>query len=208
MPKQLNNGAITQALQRAFGFKGRYIPMLDEVIVPVYVIADPSPAAITRLAAGTVVSTPGGVGSRATIELFNPVGSGVVVVVSNWTATADVKAKLDISFLDGSIGLPPLTTLAFRDRRVGGVPAAEILDNPQSQLQGTQVAALEVDGALAQTASWEAAAGDPRQPLVVLGEGQGIVMQNDDDQLAIVISANMRWLEIPITELSPSGGLP
>jgi len=209
VPKQLNNGQITQALQRAFGFKGRYIPMLDEVIVPVYVISDPAPAALTRLVAGTIIADNSAEGSFETVQLFNPTGSGIVSVVSNWTGLSNIKQKLNISFFDSPLSVTPILTSAFRDRRVAGSPASELLRGDQLTAVGQLIAVLEVDGSLAQTAAWEAAAGDPRQPLVVLGEGQGVVMQSDEGAgTTNEIVANMRWLEIPITELSPEGGLP
>jgi len=209
MPKQLNNGAITQALQRAFGFKGRYIPMLDEVIVPVYNIADPSPAQQTRLCAATIASAHT-VPFFTTLQLFNPAGSGNVVNVSNVVASADAKAILDIKFFDGGDAFIQRPDIHFRDRRFRGEPSTIIRrDDTSASAFGDLVAQVDVDGVLAQTASWDAAAGDARQPLAVLDEGQGLIVQvNDELGTIALMRANFRFIEIPKSETNPSGGLP
>jgi len=207
MPKQLNSGQITQALQRAFGFKGRYIPMLDEVIVPVYVIADPSPASQTRLCAATAGAGPSIALEVSGVQLFNPLGSGNVVNVTNVTASSDIKQQHDITFFDGD--LPITSNIHFRDRRNRGTPSTQIRASASLlPFLGDTVAVIEVDGALAQTASWETQAGDPRQPLAVLDEGQGLLVQERDDALTGLIRVNFRFLEIPKSETNPAGGLP
>jgi len=216
MPKQLNNGAVTQALQRAFGFKGRYIPMLDEVIVPVYIIADPSPAGVTRLAAGTAsaIVALGNTTNLPFVQLFNPVDSGVVINVTSVAVLSDVKETMLVSMFDG-VAPDDDGNIAFRDRRNTGVPAGQVrADSVTGGLAvlGTFVAVLEVDGALSQTAAWESQASDPRQPLVVLGEGQSVAVQGQTPATGGAnspsVRVNFRWLEIPQTEVRPAGGLP
>jgi len=210
MPKELNNGKVTESLQRAFGFKGRYIPMLDEVIVPVYVIADPSPASVTRLCAatGNVVGDAGI--DRNWIGLFNPVASGMVVNVSNVVVSSDVKQVMVIAFLDDVTGSGVRTTNFFRDRRNPGLPSTELrIDTNTAALVGDEVARIQVDGALSQTASWETQSGDPRQPLAVLGPGNGLIVQQESNLLDLdIIQVNFRYLEIPATETNPFGGIP
>jgi len=209
MPKQLNNGKVTESLQRAFGFKGRYIPMLDEVIVPVYVIADPAPAAKSKLCAATVtVSNPDGTGGFLVYaQLFNPVGSGNIVSVTNVVTSSDAKQTLAIRFFNGTVGVDR-PDIHFRDRRVGGEPSTIIRrETNATSGQGDLVAFVDVDGALSQTAAWETQSGDPRQPLAVLDEGQGMIVQQNVDLLA-QHRVNWRFLEIPITQQNPSGGLP
>jgi len=208
MPKQLNNGQITQALQRAFGFKGRYIPMLDEVIVPVYNIADPSPASVTRLVAGTFDAF-SNTTEIAYVQLFNPVGSGVIANLTTTVALSDVKQGITVRFFDTPAPLKASVGPFFRDRRNVGNPICELRRDETELLPvGDEVALLQVDGALAQTAAWAAETADPRQPLAVLGPGQGIVLQPQVNVASSIMRVNFRWLEIPITEVGPIGGLP
>jgi len=214
MPKQLNAGQVTQALQRAFGFKGRYEPMLDEVIVPVYVISDPSPAQVTRLAGGTVFNSQTAVTSEGNFsQLFNPARSGVLVNVTSGTILGDVKAEMAIR-LGGLSDTPAPTLLSpgsiFRDRRNSGNPLAQIRrdDTGAGLSSGDILAKLVVDGALTQTASWVAEAADPRQPLAVLAPGQGVTVQPIDQGLTIIFNVNFKWLEVPITQVNPAAGIP
>jgi len=213
MPKQLNAGAITQALQRAFGFKGRYVPMLDEVIVPVYVIADPSPASQTRLCAGTVQTTSAATGDPdfPFVQLFNPVDSGVMLNITSVVILAGEKLDIDIIFEDApgvQIGADPPQ---FRDRRNPGDPSAELRTDAGAQLSlfPDRVARVQVDGTFSQISSWGKQSNDPRQPLSILAPGQGLLAQ----QVAAVgiagaLLANFIWLEIPLSEVGPLGGLP
>jgi len=211
MPKQLNSGRVTQALQRAFGFKGRYTPMLDEVIVPVYVISDPSPAEASRLCSGTVGAIGGGgTPSFPAVQLFNPPDSGVIVNLTTAIATSNTKLELLVNFFDGTLAVFQDTAL-FRDRRIQGTPAAQMFqEDHDNSGTGTTTAVLQVDGSLSQTASWVASTNDPRQPLMVLAPGTGLVIQSRTDAggNADEVRANFRWLEIPITEVNPLGGIP
>jgi len=210
MPKQLNNGQITQALQRAFGFKGRYIPMLDEVIVPVYVIADPSPASVTRLCAGIGTLIQDNPLTFPFIQLFNPVASGQLINVTAAVATANVKYDLDVRFYD-TPGLSLQTTIQFRDRRNKGDPVGEVrIDNAETVLVGDKIAALQIDGAFSQSASWLTQQSDPRQPLAVLEPGQGVMLQtrNLSSVGSDSFEVSFRWLELPLSQTNPLGGLP
>jgi len=217
MPKQINAGKLTQALQRAFGFKGRYTPMLDEVVVPVYVIEDPAPAAVTRLCAGsrafTATEPPG---TLAYVQLFNPLKSGVIVNVTNVVVISlDVKQNIEIRINEAPA--PELGNNSFfRDLRNSGrglqiKPIAQIhRDNAEVVPLGDLLAIVQIDATLSQTASWEAQGGDPRQPLVVLRPGSGLLTQVSVPTLASsdIYRTNFRWLEIPITELNPAAGIP
>jgi len=211
MPKQLNNGQITQALQRAFGFKGRYIPMLDEVIVPVYNIADPSPAQVTRLVAGTLTETADDDPAlqQILVQVRNPAGSGVTLNVTDFVVQSNIKQTVHIAFFDGGASIIP-DSVFFRDRRNSGLPAA-LMARTQNQVSsvGDVVAQVEVDGTLSQTASWETAASDPRQPLAVLSPGRGLIAQfTVFGATGDTLTVNFRGLEIPITETNPDGGIP
>jgi len=209
MPLPIQIGSVTQALQRAFGFKGRYTPMLDEIIVPVYVIADPSPAQVTRLVAGfQSVSTIGG-GVNAFIQVRNPPGSGVILNVTNVVINGEEKHDVQIRFFDDVTGTAFDATVSFRDRRIQGDPAMQLGRNPTNVgLKGVLVGQIQVDGSLSQSAAWETSGNDPRQPLVVLDEGQSVIFQDSLNEAARVIGASVRGLEIPITEQRPPGGLP
>jgi len=206
MPLPIQIGAVTQALQRAFGFKGRYTPLLDEIIVPVYVIADPSPAAVVRTAGGHGETL--SLINEQYIQLFNPVGSGTIVNVTDAIVQGDVKLGFQVALFD-----TPAPVLAgqsfFRDTRNRGFPVAKILrDTAQVGLIGDPLSRGSVDGALAQTASWEASAADPRQPLVVLEPGKGVIVQMFGQGGNALMDVSFRWLEVPATETNPLGGLP
>jgi len=209
MPKQLNNGQITQALQRAFGFKGRYIPMLDEVIVPVYNIQDPSPAAVTRLCIGTIAVATNTDPFRSFVQLFNPPGSGHLLNVTSAQVTGEVKFDLNILYHDLPGAVLGSDTV-FRDRRNRGLPAAQIFLDDTTPPVGQKIASLQVDGALSQSASWLTQGADPRQPLTVLEPGQGVIVQDNNAAVtgADSFSVSFRWLEIPLSQTNPLGGTP
>jgi len=213
MPKQLNSGQITQALQRAFGFKGRYIPMLDEVIVPVYVIADPSPAQITRLVGGTFRATvASGSNFLGFVQLFNPEGSGVLINLTSAVAQGDVKIELTarVGGLADTPGTDQGLGVRFRDRRLTSEPIGQMFSDGGSTLvRGDEIARLQVDGAFSQIASWIVQSTDPRQPLIVLRPGTGVIIQGTDPIAeSYVLDVNWLWLEIPITQVDPAAGIP
>jgi len=210
VPLPIQVGSVTQALQRAFGFKGRYTPMLDEVIVPVYMVSDPSPAGQTRICAGTFQAVAPNVSDLPAVQLFNPAGSGVIVNATTVIVSAIQKQEMVIAYFD-----TPLATegfdVRFRDRRITGLPSAKLFREVDLLASiGGIVAVLQVDGTLAQTAAWVGDTQDPRQPLTVLAPGQGLIVQTSSGVLAVSdnVRVNWRWLEIPITEQQPPGGLP
>jgi len=216
MPKQINAGKLTQALQRAFGFKGRYVPMLDEVVVPVYVIEDPAPAAVTRLCAGSRSFSPLAVGDLPYVQLRNPPKSGVILNVTNVVVLALIAGKQNVEIRITEVEAPELgNNQFFRDLRNSGPglarkPTAQIRrDTAPGGVVGDLLAIVQIDGALSQTSSWESQSGDPRQPLAVLPPGTAILTQTSDilTPQSDVFVTNFRWLEIPITQ-QPASGLP
>jgi len=206
MPVKIQIGAVTQALQRAFGFKGRYTPLLDEMIVPVYVIADPSPAQVTRLAGGTSETLANS--NDQVLQLFNPPGSGTVINLTNAIVLGDVKFAFHIALLDFPV--PNVSAPSFfRDTRNVGTPVGLLLsETNQVGLIGDRLATGQVDGAFSQSAAWEASASDPRQPLVVLEPGKGVIVQLINIGAPALMDVSWRWLELPASETNPFGGLP
>jgi len=208
MPKRIQIGAVTQALQRAFGFKGRYTPMLDEVVVPVYVIADPAPAAETRICSGTVFAPGPSTTGKTTVQILNPPGSGIIVNVTSVVALSTVKASVIVVYSQNPLA-DPISDFFFRDRRIKGDPAARLSRDNDGAIFGSNITAvIQLDGNLAQTGTWEAATQDPRQPLCVLPPGQALNLQVSGGTVNDDIRGNFKWLEIPITEQSPVGGIP
>jgi len=209
MPKQINAGPLTAALQRAFGFKGKYTPMLDEVVVPVYVVQDPAPAELNRICAGTTSQTASGPTFGASIQLVNPGRSGIILILTTAVVQDDTgKQGIRIGLTDPDERLADFaSTGAFRDTRNIGVPISELLRENDRANIGRSIAFLQIDGTLAQTAAWIANSNDPRQPLVVLKEGDGIVFQQQDVPGTSVLRANFQWLEVPITQ-QPFSGIP
>jgi len=215
MPKQINAGKLTQALQRAFGFKGRYVPMLDEVVVPVYVIEDPAPAAVTRLCAGSRSYSPLIQDDLAYVQLFNPVKSGVILNVTNTVLLALIAGKATVEIRVTEVVAPESgNNTFFRDLRNSGPglatkPTAQIRrDTQPAGVVGDLLALVQIDGSLSQTAAWESQSGDPRQPLAVLPPGTALVTQLQAPvPLSDTFVTNFRWLEIPITQ-QPASGLP
>jgi len=212
MPKNLNNAKITQRLVEAFQLKGRYIPMLDEVIVPTYVIEDPAPAHPNRLAAGFVridgVEDP-------SLALVNPAGSGVMIVVTfaNLTVGKLTGAADTISiggFLRaGDIGVDASlkTSSQWRDSRLRGTvsdtPYGVMVANT-SGAAGRQLfeRAVFLDNAnpLVNTAVIEAPLMGPRQPPVVLGPDAALVLLPDAGIPGSSTNSilNCVWEEIPL----------
>jgi len=231
MPKAIQVGSVTAALQRAFGFKGKFTPMLDEIVVPVYVIQDPAPAVKTRLVAATAeitAPTPADpTEAIAHVRLWNHPKTGVLGVVNfvhiqitTDQDTVQTKPWLVRGFIVKTNVTPPGAGATvpglFRDTRFTAAekPALEIrslFDNVGSgsdfftQFNFT----TGLTGAPAQR--MEAESSDPRQPLAVLSPGS--YLEVNIPEATIIggepkLRVNFQWLEIPITELDPAGGLP
>jgi len=210
MPKQLNNGKITEALQRAFGFKGRYIPMLDEVVVPVYQIADPIPADPAPTYASSILVAKNGLES-VRIRFRNNIGSGITVQITSlsigifeelpgakpvlrpvifieepgtnatdFSTVAVLQNRDTRETLPSRISLTGQTFVPGVDRTIGVI--ARTIVNPDSTL-------AEVVSAPGQ---------ETRQPLVVLEEGFSVGIRNEGSAaIDLPFLANFSWLELP-----------
>jgi len=220
MPKNLNNAKVTQRLVEAFQLKGRYIPMLDEMITPVYVIDDPAPAEANRLAVGTVQIQ---AAVNPTTQLFNPLESGIVAVVTFANAIfskpSGAASLIDITvFLVESDQVPSDASFAlnreWRDTRIdiadpyaftaskaGSVAAgAVIIQNATSIESGVGTATVGV---------LETPVQGPRQPPVVLKPGTGVAINANTGVDNINMSSNFLWEEIPIMGRQvPASGTP
>ena len=200
MPVQINTPSVTSALQRALNFKGRFVPALDEIIVPVYVLQDPGPAAAIRTSVGAAVSGSGAASLWGFVELSNPSNSGVIAVVSGAAVNRDSSGvsinaiqPLVVNVRQGAYGGTE-DEVQFRDSRVPGKPVCTVKfgQGTGSAPDGPIKLRLDLTG-------YEITAGSPdmRQPLAVLLPGWSVAVTHAvvDDVLKFVV--NFNWLEIP-----------
>jgi len=227
MPKQLNNGKVTEALQRAFGFKGRYQPMLDEVIVPVYQISDPVPADEQRLCNGAIYQDPNITTNRSVgPEFINPEESGVLcsvtsVLIGSFKSGAGPPnvVRYDVRFDTAADQvLPGIDTIRndgnFRDQREATplprdrVPACFLLSNNARSSAydlDTIFAFTTVIADVQLTEMVGAVGAQPRQPVVVLQPGRMFSVRAADSSDAggagsFSFGMVVSWLETPIQQ--------
>jgi len=224
MPKQLNNGRVTSALQAAFGFKGRYIPMLDEVIVPVYQISDPVPAEPARTYASRMIAAPAGVPNNfATITLSNPATSGTLLVISSIgvsvnisdigiippdeTPTMGVTAQLLES---AGIG-PQIAEAVARDKRNSlpsvGTVSASTTGSVADLLSGVIASMIVSSTELTETVVGGGGT-QPRQPPTVLTPGTSMRLVQSGTALNQEVedfgfTASIAWQEIGLSTQTP-----
>jgi len=233
MPKNINNGRVTSALQRAFGFKGRYMPLLDEVIVPVYQISDPNPSSPSKLCVGFHEEQPAATPLTESPFLFfnNPANSGILATVSQVSVgtfaalPGPVKTvKVALTFGRDFGGSPPsVGNTRFRDLRntsgKGGnslpeLPACRIQGGPDPYKPVTEIVAevfVKTDEMLREMIS--SPTSGVRQPGVVLPPDAGLqfsfsLPKNVGDTDDLPLQFNISWLETPLYQTSPDGGLP
>jgi len=212
MPKNLNNAKITQRLVESFQLKGRYIPMLDEVIVPVYVLDDPAPAAPNRLAGG-FVKIDGADDPNALF--FNPPGSGVMMVVTSVvvqlskTTGPQVVHTLKGFMRRQSIGVDVSTdqSAQWRDNRIRdtisdtplGTFEATIGSQPGGRQLFERAVPLEVGTADLLEDVIASPQMGPRQPPIVLSPDNGfLIVSLSPVAEAINLIMNVLWEEIPL----------
>jgi len=126
MPMKIGTARAWGRLRDFFDLKGKHDLQLDEIIVPVAVVADlteADPLADLRAAQGGQVVSPA-VGFVGQMQVFNPAGSGVVleVYLAQFAALAAVNYQL------GPVTAALATDAAaqWQDRRLFGLPAARI----------------------------------------------------------------------------------
>lgn len=209
MPKQLNNGRITQALQAAFGFKGRYIPMLDEVIVPVYAISDPVPSEPQASFARRMIATEAPA-AFTSIKFTNPETSGVLAMITQVSAATFVDTPTptevvgltaiisDSTELNNDDGLSAVA----RDTRVSSGSAKCNMTFTQTSLNVNTLSALATillltDQRVAQVVGGLGESVERIPPLVIRpGRGVQLVLSGSAGQ-DIPLLANFSWTEVP-----------
>jgi len=223
MPKQLNNGRVTQSLQSAFNFKGRYIPMLDEVIVPVYQIADPVPSE-PALSYGlrTILTPPIFAGGFSRIRYRNPPGSGVLMVVTGVSigaikvapapATAESEITLFLisaaaSSIDFANIQPSGTKRDTRNLTDSKIIISEGESNSVATSQSNTLAMALVVTELGFTELTGASATLERQPPVTVGPGFSLDLlasgaDAEGPTPALTFINNISWSEVNTGELN------
>jgi len=213
MPKRIQNPKITEALQKAFGFKGRYTPQLDELVVPTYIIQDPAPSYATRQASISISRITDGILANQLLHvvLQNPVGSGVVGLVTQMSLQFLIQDVGPVSTGDtvfvgvhlGTFvgGAPQIA--GFRDTREPGDPLlVGIVERDLiAQVAPFIFRAAIPAGVETATSVLQGFAADPRQSISVLIPGSYLEVSTavgPDNPLDIeVLLANFHWLEIP-----------
>jgi hypothetical protein len=121
MPKQINTYQVGQALVRKFGLKGRFQPVLDEVIVPVVNVGETLEQSV-RLAAGGLEGVTAGAGNQNLITFRNGAGSGIIATVKSWNAVSGAPITDYLSITAGTTTGTVGTGAFWRDLRLAGVP--------------------------------------------------------------------------------------
>jgi len=231
VPIKIQTGKVTEALQRAFGFKGKYTPMLDEIVVPVYQVSDPVPAASQKLCVGTIKVDvfPAGTES-AGVQFSNPKNSGVLASVTAVTLAVTkgvgpgTVLLYDVRFDTTGAEFAPGAFVTeqqghFRDQRESQPGArsqralCKLLGQGDNIINGFSDATtfthvtIKSDETFAEMVSGLAAGA--RQNLMVLPPGKLFTIQAADvlsaDGLPLLM--NVVWLETPIGQ-QPAAGIP
>lgn len=145
LPPVLNNAAAAQELLTFLGIRDRSLRFeVIPSVLPVAIVAEPSPTIANRLAFGTANQVAIAL-ENSMVQLLNPTGSGVIIHVDSALILSSAAAAVDIRQLD-----TPLTTnvatLAFRDRREAGAPSAQTRTQTNVGLLGTNRVVSAVDG--------------------------------------------------------------
>lgn len=158
--KEIQNPYAALGLAAEFGTKGGLKLQLDEVVVPVAIISQPSaesqdPRSTWRKAWSCAVNGLAGAGNFQKLGITNPVGSGVVVLVDEFR-WANMNAVADTGWVEFpntvvSIGLS--VTGRWRDSRAQ-VPT--VTSTPTAVVEEAQSAAAVLG---TDEVGWAAAAG-------------------------------------------------
>lgn len=113
MPKQINTPTFGSQLVRLFNLKGRFTPVLDEVIVPVVVVGTSSPAQERHFGGTAELGSTG-----ATIKyhnLSNPAGSNVLLKLISVAVGQTANAFWDFSVAGSGAAMVNAATVATRE---------------------------------------------------------------------------------------------
>lgn len=119
MPKQINTYQVGQSLVKKFGLKGRFQPVLDEVIVPVVTVGETLPEDI-RLAITGIDLAASGAGNQNLVTFRNGVNSGILIRLKKWWAVSGAPLTDFISIAVGTTTVTSGTGGFWRDRRLAG----------------------------------------------------------------------------------------
>lgn len=220
MPVQIQTPSITQSLARTFGFKGSYNPVLDEVVVPVHVLPDPSPARPRKLAIAYAEFAAAGVNTPQ-IQLRNPIDSGVILNVTRMAGTiihaaggAKV-AQIRLNTAEPDSGVPSQKT--WRDGRLargvasGSKPVGTLYRGGVPAVPGAPLAVMWFpDLQIGTQGVWQ----HPETPLWVLQRGGDLTFTASDGiggllSTGDIMSIGLFWEEVPLKEsVGQSAGTP
>lgn len=185
----LQTARYEQFLRRLFRLvEGGVLPRMQNDVSPVINIEDPADDALLfwkghRLASGVVAGT-AAVAEFGTASLFNPLGSGKLVVVR--------AIRVGLS--------SPIWTFGFTQDRTGTVQSNLRFSDTRAALTTVPTAELGFDSeaALPTVQIWRvqtnnATAGAVLIPKFVLAPGTGLQVANNTTNNAIVV--NFQWLE-------------
>lgn len=196
MPLPIQNPRSTNLLVGAFGLVGRPSLQLDEIVVPVALVADlcdpfQSGATERRLAAGSSFEG-GAVLQNGSVQLLNPAGSGILIGVRRiYVTVATAGANIRVNFLDTALATAE-TAIGWRDRRLPGTPAGLMFHEGPAGAPGTDtLMRLGADaGGLSVI----------EEPRYILQPGQGMVVTTPVQNMDITVT--YYWEE---RQLTPSG---
>ena len=127
MPKQINTPYVGQRLVRLFSLKGRFQPVLDEVIVPVVDVSGEGQT--LRPAWGGSALAASGAGNQNRVIFANPANSGIIARFDSWWAVsgAPLTDFLRIAIVDSLSGGG---ATIWRDASLNGVPQLVVTGAP------------------------------------------------------------------------------
>jgi len=143
----IQSSGITQKLIAAFNIKGKSItPTLGDILQPVVIVEDLVRSswfnqATERPAGGGVLTFAPTAGEFGSVQIFNPVGSGVKIIVDTVFVAIGTGATA-FALRQSSTALPTLVALAsnWRDPTVlVGAPATEIRTNTSAGASGGSI---------------------------------------------------------------------
>jgi len=184
VPSQIQDLETAQALTERFGLIGKLPLLLDGTIVPVAVVGELEDRRF-RHAAG-LLNTAGVAAQFSYVQLFNPVGSGVLVTLHRFWANIGAAMGVEFGFADLEMTAVTAADVGWTDRRVAGGPAAIVHGRTSAgALLDLKLGELEMDPTLAVTRFVPFKA--------TLLEGEGFAWKGDI--VAVRMQINVDWSE-------------